>query len=128
MLTIVKIFGNLFYSTSLLTNPCAWYTFGPYGGGGWAGEEGSQQLEWLARAAPFWLGAAGVLGLDAAVGMQFLIYGDASDDEGRWGVVTGWMRGWVPYNGSVENLERIKTNEEARLLADDGSASDYGTL
>jgi len=58
---------------------------------------------------PFFLGAAGVLGLDASVGVQFLLYGEREakvmvvvDDEGergqrgRWRRVSGWMRGWVP--------------------------------
>ncbi len=71
---------------------------------------------WVARAIPFWLGAAGVLVMDAIVGGQFLIYGegvgrvevlvDDYDDDGsgggrgrrrgRWTTVSGWMRGWVP--------------------------------
>jgi hypothetical protein len=93
--------GNLFYSTSLLSNPCAWYSFKPYGGHGWAGPEGSDQAVWTALATPFWLGAAGVLLLDAAVGLQFLAFGDELSIEiDRWGRrrrrVTGWMRGWLP--------------------------------
>ncbi|KAK3080895.1 hypothetical protein LTS18_012167, partial [Coniosporium uncinatum] len=109
-LFIAAFFGNLFYSSSILTNPCAWETFQPYGGGGWVGAEGSNRLEWVSRAAPFWLGAAGVLFMDGAVGVQFLWFGDGSaravpmvvvaeDDEGtrwKWRRVSGWMRGWVP--------------------------------
>lgn len=99
--------GNLFYSSSLLTNPLGWYDFGPHGGHGWAGPDGSNRDEWAALATPFWLGAAGVLMLDAAVGFQFLIFGDGEtcdavepQDIDRWGRrrrrVTGWMRGWLP--------------------------------
>lgn len=100
--------GNLFYSTSLLTNPNGWSDFPPYGGGGWAGPGGNDRWEWVARATPFWLGAAGVLVLDGTVGVQFLIYAegqeqlavkvDAEEDRGRkkWKKVTGWMRGWIP--------------------------------
>ncbi|KAI9757605.1 MAG: hypothetical protein M1815_000539 [Lichina confinis] len=101
-LFIAAFFGNLFYSTSLLTNPCAWYDMPPYGGGGWAGEEGNDRVEWLGLAIPFWLGAAGVLSLDAAIGVQFLMYREeiekeiVRDENGRWRRVTGWMRGWAP--------------------------------
>jgi solute carrier family 66 (lysosomal lysine-arginine transporter), member 1 len=72
------------------------------------------------RAAPFWLGAAGVLVLDAAMGVQFVVFGDGkarSEEEGdvaevlvveevgvrgpgRWRRVSGWMRGWMPVAGS----------------------------
>ncbi|KAJ9665268.1 hypothetical protein H2201_004559 [Coniosporium apollinis] len=100
-------FGNLFYSSSLLTNPCAWASFGPYGGGGWAGAEGSERAEWVGRAAPFWLGAAGVLVMDAGVGVQFWWFGEGGGEKvvvveermgrrWRWRRVSGWMRGWMP--------------------------------
>ncbi|OCK90581.1 uncharacterized protein K441DRAFT_707630 [Cenococcum geophilum 1.58] len=69
-------FGNLFYASSLLANPCAWTDFAPGEGRGWVGEEGSRRADWVARALPFWLGAAGVLVMDAAVGVQFLVFGD----------------------------------------------------
>ena len=100
-LFIAAFFGNLFYSSSLLTNPCAWNDLPAYGGGGWVGADGSNRVEWLGLAAPFWLGAAGVLGLDAAVGLQFLAFGEGGkkvvrDEEGHWMKVSGWMRGWVP--------------------------------
>lgn len=110
--------GNLFYSSSLLLNPLAWNTFGPYGGHGWAGPQGSMQSEWVSAALPFWLGAAGVLGMDGAVGVQFWMYGTSLGDGGeevlivnggegkkgkgesrrKWKVrrVSGWMRGWQP--------------------------------
>lgn len=113
-------FGNLFYSTSLLTNPCAWNTFAPGEGRGWVGPDGSHRSDWVLRALPFFLGAAGVLVMDAAVGLQFVYFGDGlsrnatveSDDdevlmvvdEGgirkrihrRWRRASGWIRGWVP--------------------------------
>ncbi|KAL1592791.1 hypothetical protein SLS60_011207 [Paraconiothyrium brasiliense] len=112
-------FGNLFYSTSLLTNPCAWYDYAPGEGFGWVDSQGSVRADWVLRATPFFLGAAGVLIMDAAVGVQFWCYGDNEprgrgklrDDEVildindhgllkqrrfRWRRVSGWMRGWVP--------------------------------
>ncbi|KAJ4305799.1 hypothetical protein N0V90_001331 [Kalmusia sp. IMI 367209] len=112
-------FGNLFYSSSLLTNPCAWYDFAPGEGAGWVDPQGSVRYDWILRATPFFLGAAGVLIMDAAVGVQFWYFGDneprgrgkSRDDEVileisdhgfrkrrrfRWRRVSGWMRGWVP--------------------------------
>jgi solute carrier family 66 (lysosomal lysine-arginine transporter), member 1 len=81
------------------------------------GREGSDRGTWAVRAAPFWLGAAGVLVLDAAMGVQFIVFGDGkARDEGvaevlvveevgvrgpnRWRRVSGWMRGWMPVAGS----------------------------
>lgn len=113
-------FGNLFYSTSLLTNPCAWYDFAPGEGSGWVSPHGSVRKDWVLRAMPFFLGAAGVLIMDAAVGLQFWYFGDNEprgrstssrddeviitiDDHGKpirkrlhWRRVSGWMRGWAP--------------------------------
>lgn len=115
-------FGNLFYSTSLLTNPCAWYSYSPGEGAGWVGPDGSDRESWVLRAMPFFLGAAGVLVMDAAVGLQFWYFGDGEvaprgrslhprdedivitiDDHGKlkrrhlhWRRVSGWMRGWAP--------------------------------
>ncbi|MCJ1363831.1 hypothetical protein MMC16_002940 [Acarospora aff. strigata] len=135
-LFIAAFFGNLFYSTSLLTNPYAWHDFPAYGGGGWAGSNGSVRREWLKLAAPFWLGAAGVLGLDATVGLQFWMFGEGEvekvvrvrDERGRerWRKVSGWMRGWVP---SVSPCRRgvAEAGERESLLGggreDDG---EYG--
>ena len=106
--------GNLFYSSSLLTNPNAWFDFPPYGGGGWAGPGGNDRWEWVGLAAPFWLGAAGVLALDGAMGVQFLMYGEKKEEiivdlnvpgrgRRRWTKVTGWMRGWIPSTSPVRN-------------------------
>ncbi|KAF1995566.1 hypothetical protein P154DRAFT_500105 [Amniculicola lignicola CBS 123094] len=111
-------FGNLFYSTSLLTNPCAWNDYASGEGAGWVGPEGSDRADWVLRATPFFLGAAGVLVMDAAVGFQFWYFGEGKqrgrpktrDEEvivvlndglqksrrWRWHRVSGWMRGWVP--------------------------------
>jgi hypothetical protein len=114
-------FGNLFYSTSLLTNPCAWFDYAPGQGHGWVDSSGSDRENWVLRATPFFLGAAGVLLMDAAVGLQFVYFGDNEprgrslnnapddeviitiDDHGKlkrrhlhWRRVSGWMRGWAP--------------------------------
>ncbi|KAK5117746.1 hypothetical protein LTR85_008721 [Meristemomyces frigidus] len=108
--------GNLLYSSAMLTNPCGWYDFGPYGGGGWVGADGSDRTKWVAAALPFFLGAAGVLGLDASVGIQFLMYGEVEEkvivieeDGGRrwhWRRVSGWMRGWIPSVSEGKGDER----------------------
>lgn len=137
-LFIAAFFGNLFYSTSLLTNPLAWKSYPPYGLHGWVGSEGSDRTTWVALAAPFWLGAAGVLGLDATIGIQFLMFGEGDleksvltrDREGRsrWRKVHGWMRGWVP-SPSPPASGDVDEGEERRLLGRRGSrGSGYGTL
>jgi solute carrier family 66 (lysosomal lysine-arginine transporter), member 1 len=134
--------GNLFYSSSMLTNPNAWHDFGPHGGHGWAGEDGSQQLAWIARAAPFFLGAAGVLGLDGMMGVQFLMYGEKEEKvikvrDGRgyshWEKVNGWMRGWIPTVAGKEKV--VDLAESQRLLAQSHhmsmsrrSTREYGTM
>ncbi|KAI4153403.1 MAG: hypothetical protein L6R39_001583 [Caloplaca ligustica] len=121
-LFIAAFFGNLFYSTSLLTNPLAWSDAGPYGLHGWVGAEGSDRLTWVTRAMPFFLGAAGVLIMDAMIGIQFILFGEANavpkvvvirDERGRdhWRKVSGWMRGWVPSPGP-----RIRDGVERPLL------------
>ena len=81
LLFLAAFCGNFFYSSSLLTNPNAWHDFPPYGGHGWAGSEGSDRWTWLGRAAPFWLGAAGVLFTDGMMGVQFLLYGDGGAEK-----------------------------------------------
>ncbi|KAI9782417.1 MAG: hypothetical protein M1835_004039 [Candelina submexicana] len=129
--------GNFFYSSSLMANPCAWYDFGRFGGSGWVGEEGSRRLEWVSRAAPFFLGAAGVLGLDGAVGLQFMIYGEADkaapivkvqDERGRsrWSRVSGWMRGWVP--NVSPSREAVASIGEQEVLVEERTRSDYGAV
>ena len=131
--------GNLFYSSALLTNPCGWQDFGAYGGGGWVGEAGSEREKWVLAALPFFLGAAGVLGLDASVGVQFLVYGEgnqkvvvveedgARDRRGkkrwRWRKVSGWMRGWIP------SISENKGEREALSRRNDSQRGEgYGAL
>jgi uncharacterized protein with PQ loop repeat len=138
LLFIAAFCGNFFYSSSLLTNPNAWNDFPPYGGGGWVGSDGSERWAWVARAAPFFLGAAGVLSLDGAMGIQFLLYQESKeekivkirDSKGRsqWQQVSGWMRGWVP---SMTGKERVVAREEGeRLLSESRelARSRYGSL
>ncbi|KAL8993886.1 MAG: hypothetical protein Q9169_006005, partial [Polycauliona sp. 2 TL-2023] len=72
ILFIAAFFGNLFYSTSLLTNPLAWHSAPPYGLHGWVGKAGSDRMTWISLAIPFFLGAAGVLAMDGIIGIQFL--------------------------------------------------------
>ena len=123
LLFMAAFSGNFFYSTSLLTNPNAWNDFQPHGGHGWVGQEGSDHFQWIARAAPFFLGAAGVLVMDACMGAQFLIYGEKheeklvkvreSDGTSHWERVNGWMRGWVP---SLQGKERVVDMSESQRL------------
>lgn len=133
-LFVAAFFGNLFYSSSLLANPCAWTDLPPYGGAGWVGRQGSRRREWVGLAAPFWLGAAGVLGLDATVGVQFWMFGEGRREgevgkvEGgrgrsRWRKVSGWMRGWVP---SVSPRRGAGGEEERRLLRGGEEGGGYG--
>lgn len=140
LLFIAAFCGNFFYSSSMLTNPNAWSDFEPYGGHGWAGEDGNVRLDWIARAAPFWLGAAGVLALDGAMGVQFWMYGEGEDaatrvkvhvvdergqDSWRWRRVSGWMRGWIP------SVSTSRAGESEALMAS-GSGNEtttgYGTV
>ena len=138
LLFMAAFCGNFFYSSSLLTNPNAWYDLPPYGEHGWVGYRGSERWPWVARAAPFFLGAAGVLSLDGAMGVQFLLYRENKeekivkirDSKGRsqWQKVDGWMRGWVP---SMTGKERVVAREEGeRLLSESRelARSRYGTL
>lgn len=135
-LFIAAFCGNFFYSTSLLTNPLAWGSYPPYGLHGWAGPEGSDRKTWVALAAPFWLGAAGVLTMDATIGLQFLIYKErgeeilVEDREGRssWRKVTGWMRGWAPSPGPSARVEE-EVVEDSRLLRERRESGErgYGT-
>lgn len=134
-LFIAAFCGNLFYSSALFTNPCAWEDFGAYGGGGWAGKDGSNRADWVLAAFPFFLGAFGVLGLDGSVGIQFWIYGEATeklvvaDDEGNgrkshWRRVSGWMRGWVP-----SSISEGKSGEREALMRRSGQYGEsYGAL
>lgn len=147
--------GNFFYSAALLANPLAWSDMGSYGGGGWAGPGGSRRAEWISAAMPFFLGAAGVLGMDGGVGVQFLLYGRGSrgggGEEGkvlvldgeagrwRWRRVSGWLRGWVPRvsleeggsggRGRAEGVGREEGREGERTVLvprDEGLRDGYG--
>lgn len=140
-LFVAAFFGNLFYSTSILTNPNAWYSCGPYGNNGWADKGGNDRVDWILSALPFWLGAAGVLGLDGAVGVQFLMYGDGGEADRvvvleeangngpwRWRRVSGWMRGWVPTFSEPSTPEQ-SDDESSGLLGghDREGQAGYGT-
>lgn len=132
-LFVAAFCGNLFYSLALLTNPRAWFDFEPYGGGGWVGPEGSERVKWIPTALPFFLGAAGVLGLDACVGFQFMLYGESEDDDMvgeeqkarrlSWRRVRGWMRGWILGIGDGKSDER-----EVLLEGNNRRGEGYGTL
>lgn len=137
--------GNALYSTSVVMNPLAWASCPPHGLHGWAGAEGNDRWTWVVLAAPFWLGTAGVLALDATIGMQFLRFGagtkisvETETETGgrrrgrwKWRGVKGWMRGWVPSpgplgkgegNGEGEsdgNGNSNSNNDERPLLAGD---------
>lgn len=145
LLFMAAFSGNLFYSSSLLTNPNVWYDFEPYGGGGWADNHGNDRVEWIGRAVPFFLGAFGVLFLDGFMGVQFLMYGpqDEEDDEesylgsedgnpkrgrSKWRRVRGWMRGWIP-STSPERDERTYTDSsrEGQALLGQNQGR-YGTV
>lgn len=126
-LFIAAFTGNFFYSSSVVTNPLAWSSAPNWGLHGWAGPEGSDRFNWISLAAPFWLGTAGVLVLDATIGIQFLRYGEGKvkvvreprpGGRGRWRRVEGWMRGWVPSPGPTEG-------ERGRLLEASGQGG-YG--
>jgi uncharacterized protein with PQ loop repeat len=133
--------GNMFYSTSLITNPNAWGDYGPYGHHGWVDGDGSQRWAWVARAAPFFLGSAGCLSMDALMGVQFVIYGEKeariikvrdSDGYSHWERVNGWMRGWIPSMAGKDKV--VDLAQSQRLLSESAhltrrhSNLDYGTV
>ncbi|KAL2828461.1 PQ loop repeat-domain-containing protein [Aspergillus cavernicola] len=135
LLFVAAFCGNMFYSSSLFTNPNAWYDFAPYGGGGWADADGNDRVEWVGRAIPFFLGAFGVLFLDGFMGVQFLMYGSADDESvievddpkrgrSRWTRVRGWMRGWIP--SPVRRSSPESSPEGQSLLAEERQR--YGTV
>ncbi|KAB2578884.1 putative pq loop repeat protein [Lasiodiplodia theobromae] len=138
-LFLAAFMGNLFYSSSILSNPCAWGTYPPHGARGWVGSGGSVQSEWVGRAIPFWLGAAGVLMMDGAVGVQFWYYGEGSladstilvPEEGgkrwRWRRVSGWLRGWIPsVDGGAGNSGLSSPSAEEQRLLGAGAEERYG--
>ena len=131
--------GNFLYSAAIIANPLAWSSYPPHGAHGWVGSDGSDRATWVGLAAPFWLGAAGVLVLDATVGLQFLAYGGereevevlVEDDRGRskWRRVKGWMRGWIPSpSPSMHEVEEARDGEPllARRISSRRRSSGYG--
>jgi uncharacterized protein with PQ loop repeat len=135
-LFIAAFFGNLFYSTSMLANPNLWADAPAHGLHGWVENTPNIRYDWFMRALPFWLGAAGVLVMDAAVGVQFLMYGESEDakvvvleesgsENWRWRRVSGWMRGWVPSFGEPVGRAEDGGNEREGLLPH-GSTQGYG--
>ncbi len=133
-LFIAAFFGNLFYSTSLLTNPLAWASYPPYGLHGWVDAEGSDRKTWVTLAVPFFLGAAGVLAMDAIVGVQFLVFGDGEkilrvedrNGRSRWRRVSGWMRGWVPSPSPARRMEEVVEDDERRPLVERRGSGENG--
>ncbi|RDW76597.1 PQ-loop repeat-containing protein [Aspergillus mulundensis] len=133
LLFMAAFCGNFFYSSSLLTNPNAWYDFAPYGGGGWADADGNNRVDWVKRAIPFFLGAFGVLFLDGSMGVQFLMYGSDDDSvievedpkrgRSRWKRVHGWMRGWIP----SPSRKQTDTSPEGQSLLE-GDRQRYGAV
>ncbi|KAL8851612.1 MAG: hypothetical protein Q9221_003449 [Calogaya cf. arnoldii] len=136
ILFIAAFFGNLFYSSSLLANPLAWHDSPPHGLHGWVGDERNDHVTWISLAVPFFLGAAGVLAMDAIVGVQFLMYGEkesetpvtvvvVQDERGRshWRKVSGWMRGWVPSPAPGREGEDGRALRDGEFL---GSERGYG--
>ena len=133
LLFIAAFFGNLFYSTSIATNPAMWGSYPPYGLHGWIGPDGNDRSNTVALAAPFFLGAAGVLGLDGYIGLQFLMYGEGlerskvimvEDERGRsrWQTVSGWMRGWVPSPSPPGEVIEGEAEEDQRPLLERGDS------
>ena len=130
-LFIAAFCGNFFYSASMLANPQVWSSYPAYGLHGWVGPEGSDRHEHIALGAPFFLGAAGVLSMDAIIGVQFMLFGEAraekmvivEDERGRnqWQRVSGWMRGWVPSPSPFRVI-----NEDERPLLEREEEPRYG--
>jgi hypothetical protein len=116
------------------------------------GPEGSVRNDWVLRAAPFFFGAAGVLLMDAAVGLQFWYFGDAAprgrsisprddeviitvDDHGKlvrrsmhWRRVSGWMRGWAPAVSvaATPNVSRAATPVDTPRSASPANSKSVG--
>ncbi|KAF3283143.1 hypothetical protein TWF970_001129 [Orbilia oligospora] len=80
LLFLAAFCGNFFYSSSLLLNPSAWHNIGPFGEGGWVGEDGTTTSGWWTNTLPFLLGSAGVLAMDGYIGLQFWKWG-GNDEE-----------------------------------------------
>lgn len=145
LLFAAAFFGNLFYSSSLLLNPNLWHDFPPYGGGGWAGPEGNNRIDWMLSALPFWLGAAGVLVMDAGIGVQFWLWGEKVEaaqggfsgaeevlviernlkGKRTWKEVHGWMRGWMPsVSGSIQRIRSPRSGSVEEPLLGGGQQAE----
>jgi hypothetical protein len=120
----------------MLANPNLWADAPAHGLYGWVENTPNVRYDWFMRALPFWLGAAGVLVMDAAVGVQFLMYGESEDakvvvleesgsENWRWRRVSGWMRGWVPSFGEPVGRAEDGGNEREGLLPHN-STQGYG--
>lgn len=119
--------GNLFYSASLLANPNLWHDAQPYGSRGWTGPDGNERSKWMFNSLPFFLGAAIVLVMDAGMGVQFWLWGEAEvaacsgvvvategdSSKKHWRRASGWMRGWVP---TVRSSRPPSSEDETRSL------------
>ena len=74
-----------------------------------------------------------MLGLDASVGLQFILYGEGDGKmvvveerkgrKWRWRRVDGWMRGWIPSIGEGKGRER-----EALMERSGSHGQGYGAL
>ncbi|KAI9687888.1 MAG: hypothetical protein M1822_001969 [Bathelium mastoideum] len=121
-------FGNLFYSASLLANPCAWRDMPAWGGHGWVGRDGNTRGEWVERALPFFLGAAGVLAMDAGVGVQFLVFGEGrgKGEEMERDVVGDAVRGEMAASLAFREHEEervVQRTVPIRIQRPDGGGS-----
>ena len=83
-----------------------------------------------------------MLGLDGAMGVQFLMFGEEAAvvrvrdqrGRGRWRRVSGWMRGWIPSaspvpgsgGGSDSRSEEAVVNENERPLLGRDANRDLG--
>ncbi|GAB7358100.1 hypothetical protein MBLNU230_g0261t1 [Neophaeotheca triangularis] len=139
-LFLAAFFGNLFYASALAANPRVWNSYPAHGCHGWVGPQASERAGFVLAVLPFFLGAAGVLGLDASVGVQFWVYGGRGECDGgggggavvvvegvegrgggrwRWRRVSGWMRGWVPSVSSGSGDGRGDGEREALIECED---------
>ncbi len=88
---------------------------------------------------------AGVLFMDAMMGIQFMLYGEKEErlvkvrdgyGYSHWEKINGWMRGWIPSIAGKDKV--VDLAESQRLLSENGQLSlsrrrsqhhtDYGTV
>lgn len=115
--------GNLFYSSSLLLNPSAWWNIEPFGEGGWVGEDGTTTAAFWKNTLPFLLGSAGVLAMDGYIGLQFWAWGGKEEGDNE---VLRVIVGVEPSAGagsqpvvvvSTKTAEDVRYSETSALLA-----------